>query len=67
MEKQKLIEAKEKALELIVEKLNKGDFAPDYFMIISNEINSIKFEEDTEKRKAESNQFIETMTKYLNR
>ena len=67
MEKEKLVEAKEKILEMIIEKVNGGSYELQDFGIINAEINQMEFKENSEKSIAQSKEYQELLIKALNK
>lgn len=67
MEKEKLLEAKEKILEMIIEKVNGGNYELQDFGIINAEINQIEYKENSEKSIAQSKEYQELLIKALNK
>lgn len=63
--KEKLLEAKEKIINLALEDVNKGKHTMDLYNIITAKISEIEFAEKEEERKANSKELNELLVKTL--
>lgn len=63
--KQELLEAKENAIKLAIENINKGNLTNEYYSIITSEISKIEFEENKEKNLEYQKELSNTLSKLI--
>ncbi|MBQ7798047.1 MAG: hypothetical protein IJ371_02885 [Clostridia bacterium] len=63
--KQELLEAKDKIIAKVLERIEQGEYNLELYNIITARLSEIKFEETEEERKQRSKELSETLVKSL--
>lgn len=63
--KQELLEAKDKIIAKVLERIEQGEYNLELYNIITARLSEIKFEETEEERKQRSKELSETLAKSL--
>ena len=65
--KQELLEAKDKIIGKVLERIEQGEYNLELYNIITARLSEIKFEETEEERKQRSKELSETLAKSFNK